>query len=149
MPIQPNFTHIAIRFVVATITLAVIGTAFSCTDSLQSLQSDPPPAELLGTWEYKDLIWYEDATSDTMIFIPHVPRLHDWGMRIKFNADNTCRSSYSAWCGNDDNIHSYSGRYIYNSGSRKVTGDIRFMKQNNEFTIATVTKDSLIIVMKR
>jgi hypothetical protein len=144
-----NLKNNSIRFFTLLLSASLLWSTFSCTDSTAT-KPEEPPKELIGEWKHHDSIWDKNTNSSTMIFYPDKPKqtIQDhWGFRLKFNADNTCESSYSAKCGNDGNIHGYNGRYTYYPNTKKVIGTIPFMNRSSEFTLISATKDSLVIVM--
>jgi len=102
------------------------------------------PTELMGTWYLTGSSW---PNTDTLFFQRRDSmNLNEYGQRIEVYNDGKFLDTYTAWCGNDDNIHSTSGNWLYNEHTKIFSASIQICLKEKMYKIVSLSSSNLVFV---
>jgi hypothetical protein len=108
-------------------------------------------------------VWYEDHSDirrGTLVLRRESPGPDDWGRRYDFQEDGSLIDTYSARCGNDAEIHRWSGKWeldrernlllmkiekVDYAGYEKTSNPSKDYKRGRKFCISELTEHRMVL----
>lgn len=128
-----------------TTTILIVTVLFSlqsCQQNSTNVTKSEVPPEFLGKWIYISSSYLKEDTLWLTRTNPSI--LYDWGQKIEIYSNGDFIDSYTAWCGNDDNIHHTKGNWTYDDKTKIFEATINICLKDTKYKISNVTQDTLI-----